>query len=95
MRLIIDLDGQPIAKKESVPMPGAGAPSEFGGKVRLNRTQPPPHEPTASEKLMLGYTTGDETGDKRPDKGEAFSGILPLDEAEVPEPTPYGYEGPA
>lgn len=80
---------------EGMDMPGAGAPSEFGGKVRRNRTQPPPHEPTESERLMLAYTTGDESGDQPPDNGEAFNGLLPLDEAEAPEPSLYGYEGPS
>lgn len=61
-------------------MPDALPPSEFGGKVRLNRTQPSPHEVTPSERLMLTYTTGDETGNSDPDDGEAFSGLLPLDE---------------
>lgn len=53
-----------------------GGPSEFGGKVRRNRTQPPPHVPTAREKLMLLYTTGDVDGTKDPDNGEAFAGLL-------------------
>lgn len=59
----------------------AGPPSEFGGKAQKNRVQPPPHEPTASEKMMLLYTTGDDTGTKDPDKnGESFDGLLPYDE---------------
>ena len=61
-------------------MPDPYKASEFGGKVRRNRTQPPPHEPTASEKLMLGYTTGDESGEANPDDGLAFSGLLSLEE---------------
>lgn len=55
-----------------------GPASEFGGKVRLNRTQPPPHVPTPSERLMLMYTTGDESGMLNPDlNGDVFSGFLP------------------
>ena len=76
-------------------MPGDGPPSELGGKVMRNRVQPPPHEPTSSERLMLGYTTGDETGATGPDGGVAFAGLLPLDQVAAPEPTPSGYEGPA
>ena len=57
-------------------MPGAGPPSEFGGRQQVNRVQPPPHEPTASERLMLVYTTGDESGALAPDKGEAFNGLI-------------------
>lgn len=76
-------------------MPGEGRPSEFGGKIRRNRTFPPPHEPTASEQLMLGYTTGETSGDLDPDGGEAWEGLLPLDEIEVPEPEGTGYEGPS
>lgn len=60
-------------------MPDPGPPSEFGGKVRPNRVQPPPHEPTASEKLMLLYTTGDETGATDP-VPTVFEGLLPEDE---------------
>ncbi len=55
-------------------------PSEFGGKQQLNRVQPFPHEPTASEKLMLQYTTADDTGLTNPDTGEAFHGLLSLAE---------------
>lgn len=58
-------------------MPDPYPPSEFGGKGRRNRTQPAPHEPTASEKLMLTYTTGDDTGESNPDGGEVFAGLLP------------------
>ena len=62
-------------------MPDAlGGPSEFGGKVQKNRVQPSPHVPTASEKLMLLYTTGDVDGSKNPDAGEAFSGLIPADQ---------------
>lgn len=57
-------------------MPGAGPPSEFGGRQQRNRVQPPPHEPTASEMLMLGYTTGDESGALAPDDGAAFNGLI-------------------
>lgn len=60
-------------------MPDALPPSEFGGKVRKNRTQPFPHEPTASERLMLTYTTGDPSGVFDPDQGEAFSGLSPYE----------------
>jgi hypothetical protein len=61
-------------------MPDAFGPSEFGGKAGVNRIQPPPHEPTASEQLMLLYTTGDPTGAAVPDDGEAMQGLLPLAE---------------
>lgn len=68
--------------------------SEFNGKPMRNRVQPPPHVPTASEELMLVYTTGDETGDSPPDKGEAFNGLLPLSEVTAPEPAKTGFEVP-
>lgn len=68
--------------------------TEFGGSPQRNRVQPPPHEPTASEQLMLGYTTGDESGESPPDNGEAFDGLLPLGEVVAPEPLEFGYEGP-
>lgn len=59
----------------------AGPPSEFGGKVQKNRVQPPPHEPTPSERMMLLYTTGDESGNLDPESnGESFDGLLPYDE---------------
>lgn len=59
-------------------MPDAlGPSSEFGGKIQKNRVQPSPHVPTASEKLMLLYTTGDVDGTKNPDSGEAFAGLIP------------------
>lgn len=60
-------------------MPDAlGKPSEFGGKVQPNRVQPPPHVPTPSERLMLMYTTGDESGTLPPDpNGDVFAGFLP------------------
>ena len=60
-------------------MPDAlGKPSEFGGKVGRNRVQPSPHIPTQSERMMLLYTTGDESGTSTPDGGEAFAGLIPL-----------------
>jgi len=68
-------------------MPDALSPSEFGGKVQKNRVQPPVrpdgkpgHSPTPSEQLMLVYTTGTEDGAALPDDGEAFNGVLPLNE---------------
>ena len=72
-------------------MPNLNAPTEFGGKVQKNRVQPritpdgkPGHEATSSEELMLVYTTGSEDNDPvahPPDKnGEAFEGVLPLEE---------------
>jgi len=63
-------------------MPDAlGKASEFGGKVQRNRVQPPPHVPTPSERLMLMYTTGDESGTLDPDKnGDVFAGFLPEEE---------------
>lgn len=65
-------------------MAGNNAPSEFGGgPMRRNRIQPPPHQPTASEKLMLQYTTGDPTGVLDPDlEGAAFEGLLPYKQQE-------------
>ena len=55
-----------------------GKPSEFGGRVQRNRVQPPPHVPTPSERLMLMYTTGDESGLVEPDpNGDVFAGFLP------------------
>src|SRR5215218_9347052 len=57
-----------------------GPASEFGGKVRANRVQPLPHVPDPSERLMLLYTTGDESGISMPDKGEAWGGLLPYEE---------------
>ncbi len=59
-------------------MPAQGLPpSEFGGRVRRNRIQGGTHIPTPSEELMLTYTTGDPSGASNPDKGEAFTGLLP------------------
>lgn len=57
-----------------------GKASEFGGKVQKNRVQPPPHVPTPSERLMLLYTTGDESGLTDPDpNGDVMMGLLPED----------------
>lgn len=63
-------------------MPDAlGPASEFGGKVQRNRVQPPPHVPTPSERLMLMYTTGDESGLTDPDpNNDVFLGFLPEEE---------------
>lgn len=60
-------------------MPDAlGPASEFGGKVQKNRVQPSPHVPTPSERLMLLYTTGDESGLTNPDpNGDVMQGLLP------------------
>jgi hypothetical protein len=74
-------------------------PSEFGGKPQLNRVQPSTtpagtkgHAPDPSERLMLVYTTGDESGLSDPDGGEAFAGLLPLEEALklLPEQEKFG-----
>lgn len=61
--------------------------SEFGGKQQKNRVQPgitpngdPGHTPTASEEMMLTYTTGDPSGLSDPDGGAAWNGLLPADE---------------
>lgn len=63
-------------------MPDAlGPASEFGGKVGRNRVQPAPHVPTPSERLMLMYTTGDESGLTDPDpNGDVWTGFLPEEE---------------
>lgn len=67
-------------------MPAKNTPSEFGGRVQRNGTQPRPHRPTSSEALSLMYRTGSEDGinpfTKRaaPDNGEAFEGLLPVSE---------------
>lgn len=64
-------------------MPSSNAPSEFGGRVQRNGTQPRPHVPTPSEELTLTYRTGSPTGINpftsrpEPDNGEAFTGLLP------------------
>lgn len=60
-------------------MPDSLAPSEFGGKVGPTGVQPLPHEPTASEKLMLTYRTGSEDGIV-PDDGSSFQGLLAVGE---------------
>jgi hypothetical protein len=60
-------------------MPDPYKPSEFGGKIQENRVQPPPHIPNQAERLMLLYTTGDESGQSSPDNGETFEGMLPIE----------------
>lgn len=78
-------------------------PTEYGGKVQRNTIQPPvtPRghkghtELTNDERLRLIYMTGqDEDTTRDPDGGEAFSGLLPLSEAEKinPPPDPYPLE---
>lgn len=62
-------------------MPAQGKPTEYGGKVQRNGVQPPPHVPTASEQVMLAYTTGDPSGATDRDGGAAWEGLLPPDEA--------------
>ncbi len=58
-------------------MPDALPPSEFGGKIQRNGIMPPPHSPTAAEKLSLTYRTGDETGKTNDDRyAETFNGLL-------------------
>lgn len=75
-------------------------PSEYGGKVQRNTIQPPvtPRghaghtELTNDELLRLSYLTGQtEDTTMPPDTGEAFTGLLPLSEAEKinPPPDPY------
>lgn len=66
-------------------MAGSGPASEFGGKPKRNGVQPRPHTPTASEKLMLGYTTGDESGDTiiRDPEGVIMTGLNPRKEQEA------------
>lgn len=58
-------------------MPDAfGKPSEFGGKIMKNGVQPPPHVPTASERLSLMYRTGTESGMADPDpNGDIWAGL--------------------
>ena len=58
-------------------MADKGAPSEFGGKIQDNNVQPAPHVPTANERMMLLYRTGDMDPSKMPDGGEAFAGLVP------------------
>lgn len=55
--------------------------TEFGGKPQKNGVQPPPHIPTQSERLMLLYSTGDESGQSAPDGGDTWSGLLPVAKA--------------
>lgn len=77
-------------------MPDRMPPSEYGGRVQRNTIQPPispsgmkGHSPDAAEKLRLQYMTGqDEDSTVDHDNGEAFSGILPLDEALEAMPQP-------
>lgn len=59
-------------------MAGEG-PSEFGGKVRKHGIQPLPHPLTASEKLRLGYRTGQDIDRDAASGSEAFNGLLPYD----------------
>ena len=54
-------------------------PSEFGGKTRRHGIQPLPHRLTASEKLRLGYRTGQDVDRNAPAGPEAFNGLLPYD----------------
>ena len=53
-----------------------GPASEFGGKVQKNGVQPPPHVPTAAERLSLMYRTGSESGlyDADPN-GDIWNGL--------------------
>jgi hypothetical protein len=54
-------------------------PSEFGGKTGKHGIQPLPHRLTSSEKLRLGYRTGQDI-DRNANAGpEAFHGLLPYD----------------
>jgi hypothetical protein len=51
--------------------------SEFGGDPNPRTgVQPSPHVPTPSERLMLLYRTGDESGLTDPDDGEVWMGLL-------------------
>jgi hypothetical protein len=53
-----------------------GPASEFGGKVQRNGVQPPPHIPTAKERLSLIYRTGSESGTADPDpNGDIWAGL--------------------
>ena len=72
-------------------------PSEFGGTTQRNGIAPPltPRGNTghvdlaAYEKLRLEYLTGQsEDTTRKPDNGEVFTGILPLDEAIAVMPQP-------
>lgn len=70
-------------------MPDRQPPSEFGGKTQRNGIQPPVspsgmkgHTPDANERLRLDYLTGQhEDSTKDPDGGEAFHGLLPIEQA--------------
>lgn len=62
-------------------MPDPGPPSEFGGKIQPNGVMPPPHEPTPSEQLSLGYRTGDATG-RTGVVPTVWEGLLPAKEQE-------------
>lgn len=81
-------------------MPNAMGPSEYGGKTQRNGIQPPVspsgmkgHTPTADEKQRLLHSTGQtEDSTSPPDGGEAFSGILPLREAQEKAPKPPLYK---
>lgn len=83
-------------------MPDKYPPSEFGGKVQKNRVQPPVRpdgvvghiRPTASEKLMLTYTTGFDDNLHDPDDGSAFTGLLPYDQAlaQAPKPEKFSFD---
>ena len=72
-------------------------PSEFGGKPQRNTIQPPvtPRghkghtDLTNDELLRLTYLTGQtEDTTRDPDGGEAFSGLLPIEEAAKINPPP-------
>lgn len=72
-------------------------PSEFGGKNQRNTIQPPvtPRghkghtDLTNDELLRLTYLTGQtEDTTRNPDGGEAFGGLLPLEEARKINPEP-------
>lgn len=54
-----------------------GTETEFGGNPQRNGIQPPPHIPTPSEQLMLGYRSGDPSGQTDADVGEVFTGLSP------------------
>lgn len=66
----------------------ANRPTEFGGAIQRNGIMPPVTPKgnkghtvlTAAEMLALGYKTGqvDDTT-RKPDNGETFEGILPLE----------------
>jgi hypothetical protein len=64
-------------------------PTEYGGSPQRNGIQPPVtpdgkpgHLPTSTEELRLQYLTGQMADSTRkPDDGEAFAGLDPLDTA--------------